>query len=246
MNISSLQLKLALLVSSSILTGSFLQTQALANHRRLPPGGRIAIVVDERLSVLRATPDLSGKLLRRVGRGKLVAVRRERRSSDGILFYQVNVTKRTRGWIQRDAVISMRQAGDAQRLLRLIRASDDFDRVARARIFLDVFPQSRLRPGVLVLFGDAAAEAALKVSHDAVRRLDEEEMKANPAPEFSYFLNFNGLDRYARQGIRFVFDREQKKFHYDGAAWREIIRRYPRSPEAETARTRLEALSKVQ
>jgi hypothetical protein len=245
-NTSSLQLKLALIVSSSILTNSFLQTQALAHSRRLPPGGRIAIVVDERLSVLRATPDLSGKLLRRVARGKLVAVRRERRSSDGILFYQVNVTRRTQGWIQRDAVISMRQAGDDQRLLRLIKASDDFDRIARARIFLDAFPRSLLRPAVLLLYGAEAEEAAAKLSHDAARRLDQEEMKANGAPMFSYFLNYNGLDRYSRQGVRFVFDREKKKFHYDGASWREIVRRYPRSPEAEAARTRLEELSKVQ
>jgi TolA-binding protein len=33
--------------------------------------------------------------------------------------------------------------------------------------------------------------------------------------------------------------------HYDSASWREIVRRYPRSPEAEEARKRLETLSVV-
>jgi hypothetical protein len=33
--------------------------------------------------------------------------------------------------------------------------------------------------------------------------------------------------------------------HYDGASWREIVRRHPRSAEAEEARKRLETLSPV-
>jgi hypothetical protein len=65
-------------------------------------------------------------------------------------------------------------------------------------------------------------------------------MQANDAPVFSYSLNYAGLDRYNRQGVRFAFDRDQQKFHYEGASWREIIRRYPLSPEAVQARTRLE------
>ena len=42
-----------------------------------------------------------------------------------------------------------------------------------------------------------------------------------------------------------MFDRASKQFHYDGAAWREIIRRYPNSPEAAEARKRLEGLPTV-
>jgi hypothetical protein len=56
-------------------------------------------------------------------------------------------------------------------------------------------------------------------------------------------LNYSGLDRYNRQGVIFTFDREAKKFHYDGAGWREIVRRYPQSPEASEAQTRLAALA---
>jgi hypothetical protein len=66
-------------------------------------------------------------------------------------------------------------------------------------------------------------------------------MHANDAPDFSYSLNYTGLDRYNRQDVRFGFDRIQQKFHYEGASWRELIRRYPRSPEAMQARTRLAA-----
>jgi len=143
--------------------------------------------------------------------------------------------------MQGDAVVRINKRGEDQKLLRLVKASEDFDRIARARIFLDSFPSSPLRPIVLLLCGDAAEDAAAKLSSDASRRLKDAEMTASGAPQFSYFLNYAGLDRYNRQGIRFIFDADQKRFHYDGANWREIIRRYPRSRESSEARKRLEA-----
>ncbi len=54
---------------------------------------------------------------------------------------------------------------------------------------------------------------------------------------------YRWLDRYRKQGIVFTFDRVAKQFHYDGAAWREIVRRYPRTPEAAPARQRLDSLA---
>ena len=54
-------------------------------------------------------------------------------------------------------------------------------------------------------------------------------------------LNYNGLDRYNRQGVTFVFDSRQKRFRYDGEGWRELVHRYPKSPQAAEARKRLEA-----
>jgi len=230
-------------VSSIILTtvGFVAVLFSAANAQGRVSGRRVGIVVDERLSVLRASPDLSGKLLRRIGRGRAVSITGQNRSRDGVVFYSVKVSRRTRGWLQKEAVIVPRRAGDDERLLRLINASADFDRVARARIFLDAFSHSPLRPLVLLLFGDAAEQAAVRLSHDASRRLNAAEMQANNAPAFSYSLNYGGLDRYNRQGVRFAFDRDQQKFHYEGASWREIIRRYPRSPEAVQARTRLAA-----
>jgi hypothetical protein len=217
--------------------------EAIIAKRRVPPGGRVAIVVDERLSALRVTPELSGVLLRRMGRGSLLAIRGERRNRDGVAFYRVNVNSRTSGWIQREALVSPSRAGDDARLMRLIKGSEDFDRIVRARIFLDYFRLSKFRPEVLMIYSQAAEDIAGRLSRDASRRLDEKEMTAGGAPLFSYYLNFNELDRYNRQGITFVFDAGAKKFRYDGEGWQELVHRYPRSPEAVEARKRLESRS---
>jgi hypothetical protein len=210
--------------------------------RRPPAGGRVAVVVDERLAAVRDAPEFSANLVQRLGRGRYVAVAGERRSGEGVVFYHVRLTSRTSGWLQRESVVSTSGAGEDERLLRLIRGSEEFDRIARARIFLDTFPRSRLSPAVLLLFGDAAEAAADRLSREAVRRLDAREMEAGGAPVATYFLNYNGLDRYRREGIIFTFDGASKRFHYDGAAWREILRRHTRSLEAAEARKRLDAL----
>jgi hypothetical protein len=209
--------------------------------RRAPAGGRLAVVVDERLSAVRTTPELSGKLIRRMGRGSFLAVRNERRSRDNVNFYRVNINSKTSGWIQREALVSQTHAGDDSRLLRLIKASSDFDRVARARIFLDVFSSSAYRPAVLLIYCQTAEEIAARLSREATRRLDAAEMTANDAPLFSYLLNYNGLDRYNRQGMTFIYDSREKVFRYDGEGWQELVHRYPRTPEAAEARKRLES-----
>jgi hypothetical protein len=201
------------------------------------------VVADERLSALRATPALTGKLVRRMGRGSLVAIKSDKRSPEGIIFYKVNVTTRTSGWIQREAVFAPARAGDDARLLRLIKASEAFDQVVRAKIFLDNFTSSELRPEALLIYALAAEDAASHLSRDAQRKLDEQEMMAGGAQLFSYFLNFNELDRYNRQGITFVFDQRTRQFRYDGEGWQELVHRYPRSPQAMEARRRLEAVS---
>jgi len=213
----------------------FLQVTSFA-QKKPPSGGRLAVVVDERLAALRATPQLNGKLVRRLSRGRLVAVRSFKTTADGITFLLINVTRRTHGWIQRDAVVSPSRSGDDRRLFTLIQRSDGFDRIARARIFLDHFPRSPLRPEVLLLLGDTAESLAGKLSLDAARRLKDD---LGNAPDFSYYLNYTGLDRYHRQRVVFVFDKITKRFHYDGAAWRELIRHYPHSTAALAARKRL-------
>lgn len=207
--------------------------------KRVPPGGRLAIVVDERLSALRTTPELSGALIRRMSRGGLVAITGGKTSRDGVVFYRVNVSRRVGGWVQREAVVSPWREGDDARLLRLIKGSEDFDLILRARIFLDYFRLSRLRPEVLMIYSTTAEEVASRLTHDASRRLNEAEMLAGGAPVFSYFLNYSGLDRYNRQGITFFFDSHQKRFRYDGEGWRELLYRYPHSPFAAEARKRI-------
>ena len=216
----------------------FLQLTCFA-QKKPPSGGRLAVVVDERLAALRATPQLNAQLVHRLGRGRLVAVRSMKRSADGITFLLVNVSSRTHGWIQRDAVVSPSRSGDDRKLLTLIQRSDGFDRLARARIFLDYFPHSPLRPEVLLLLGDTAESLAVKLSQDAARRLNDD---LGDAPEFSYYLNYTGLDRYNRQRIGFVFDKATKRFLYDGTAWRELIRRYPKTSQAVDASKHLNML----
>ena len=216
----------------------FLQLTCFA-QKKPPSGGRLAVVVDERLAALRATPQLNGTLVRRLSRSRLVAVRSTKRSADGLTFLLVNVSSRTHGWLQREAVVSPSRSGDDRKLLTLIQRSDGFDRLARARIFLDYFPHSPLRPEVLLLLGDTAESLAVKLSQDAARRLNDD---LGDAPEFSYYLNYTGLDRYNRQRIGFVFDKATKRFLYDGTAWRELIRRYPKTSQAVDASKRLEML----
>ena len=214
---------------------------AVAQKRRPPTGGRIAVVVDERLAALRSTPQLTGSLVRRLGRGRLVAIRSAKTDRDGITFLFVNVTTRTRGWIQRESVVSPFRLGDDQRLLRLIENSHAFDRIIRCRIFLEHFRRSPLRPQVLLILGDTAEALAAQLTVQAQRKLSTD---PRDAPEFSYFLNYPGLDRYNRQGVHFTFDRSTKRLHYDGSAWRELLKRHPRSNEASEARERLVNLPK--
>ena len=209
-----------------------------AQKKKAPPGGHVGVVVDERLSALRTIPELTGKLIRRIGRGRLVAIRAVKSNRDGIGFYFVNVSSRTHGWIQREAVVSASHPDDDRRLLELIKSSVGFDLIARARIFLDHFLRSSLRPEVLLLLGDAAERACEKLSKDAAKRIGD----GLGAPEVSFFLNYSGLDRYNRLGVTFVFDQHAKRLHYDGLAWRVLVRRFPRSREAPEAKKRLAEL----
>ncbi|MBV8858628.1 MAG: hypothetical protein JOZ02_16970 [Acidobacteria bacterium] len=196
--------------------------------------------MDERLAALRDAPRPTADLIRRLGRGRLVAVAGER-ASGGVTYLRVLVTSRTGGWLQSEAVVRPARAGDDARLLRLVRGSADFDRLARARLLLETFPRSTLRPAALLILGDAAAEAAERLTREARRRLNPAEMQAGGAPVSSYYLNYNGLDRYRRLGVVFDFDPASNSYRYDGAAFREILRRHPRAPEAAEARRRLAA-----
>jgi hypothetical protein len=126
------------IISAGFVLSSF------AQKPRVPPGGRLAIVADERLAALRGSPDPAARLIRRLSRGRFVSIRGSSRTRDGLTFYQVAINRRTSGWLQSEAVISSWRAGDDERLTRLLDGADEFDRVARARIFLEAFPRSPL------------------------------------------------------------------------------------------------------
>lgn len=202
-----------------------------------------AVIVDERLSVLRFEPSLSAIPLRRMRAGTTVQITGSRQTSDGLTFYRVQLPPEKSGWVQAEAVVRIDRLDEDAKLLRLIRASDGFDQIERAIIFIENFPNSTFRPAVLLLLGDLVENASQRLSRNAARRLRADAIRANEVPIHSYFLNYNGLDRYRRLGINFVFNQKTKQFHYDGAAWREITQKHKLSPESPEALKRLEALA---
>jgi choline dehydrogenase-like flavoprotein len=200
-----------------------------------------AIVVDERLAVLRIEPSLYARPIQRMRRGRLVSISGSRQA-DGVTFFRVNVPPRNYGWVQAEAVTTKSKRGEDERLAKLVQASEGFEQIERAMLFLETFPNSALRPAILLLLGDLIEENAAKISNEATRRLDKREMAATGAPLHSFYLNYTSLDRYRRLGVNFVFNSNTKTFHYDGAAWKEIVSKFPASSEAAESQKRLGSL----
>jgi hypothetical protein len=217
-----------------------LKTRTLLSQRSEAVSNK-AIVIDERLAVLRTAPSLYAKPIQRMRRGRVVTIL-ETREADSVTFYRIVALPNTPGWVQKEAVAARYGRGDDERLANLVRASDGFEQIERAQIFLKNFADSPFRPSILLLFGDLMEEIALRLSADAARRLSRREMAASGAPLHSFYLNYPSLDRYQRLGIGFVFNNKTKLFHYDGASWFEIIKKSPDSSEAKEAQRRLEAL----
>lgn len=199
-----------------------------------------AVIIDERLAVLRSEPSFSAPAVQRMRRGRIIRISGAR-EADGVIFYRV-VAAPNGGWLQAEAVAGRFRRGDDARLAKLVQGSEGFEQIDRAQIFLETFPDSTLRPAMLLLLGDLLEETALKLSNEATRRLDRKEMAASGAPLHSFYLNYISLDRYRRLGIFFVFNSNAKLFHYDGATWREIIKKHPKSNESVEAQKRLDSL----
>lgn len=200
-----------------------------------------AVVVDERLAVLRSAPSFFAQIVQRMRRGRAVTINGVK-EADGVTFYRVLASPNNNGWVQAEALAGQFRRGDDARLAKLIQASEGFEQIERAQIFLETFPDSTLRPAILLLLGDLMEETALRLSNEATRRLDRREMAASGAPMHSFYLNYTSLDRYRRLGINFAFNSNTKLFHYDGANWREIIKKFPKSAEAVEAQKRLDAM----
>ncbi len=225
--------------------------RAVSKSKNKPPAaqkpsetGSSAMVIDESLSVLRQKPSLFSDSIQRMRRGRRVKIL-ETRQADGVTFYRVSAPPNRFGWVQSEAVFGSFRRGDDERLARLIQASSGFDQIELAVNFLELFPASAFRPAILLLLGDLAEETAVRLSRDATRRLNKREMAATGAPLHSFYLNFVSLDRYRKLGIIFLFDTKTKTFHYDGASWQEIVRKFPNSTEAVEARKRLDSLKAV-
>lgn len=200
-----------------------------------------AVVVDERLAVLREEPSLFAKSIQRMRLGRMISISGSK-EADGVTFYKVAAPPNNFGWVQSDAVFGKFRRGDDERLARLIQSSDGFEKIERSQVFLETFDSSPLRPAILLLLGDLAEEVALKISSDATKKLDRREMSASGAPLHSFYLNYVSLDRYRKIGINFTFNSSAKLLHYDGAAWREIVKKFPASDEAAEAQKRLDSL----
>lgn len=203
--------------------------------------GSTAVVMDETLSVLRVKPSLFADSVQRMRRGRKVLIQGVA-EADGVKFYRVAAPPNNTGWVQADAVFGKFRDGDDARLARLVQASSGFDQIELASAFFEIFPQSRFRPAILLLFGDLLEEAAAKLTRDASSRLDRREMAASAAPMHSYYLNFNMLDRYRKLGVIFLFNPNTRAFHYEGTSWLEIISRFPASGEAAEAQKRVDSL----
>jgi hypothetical protein len=200
-----------------------------------------AVVIEENLAVLRFEPSFSSLPLQRLRNGDTILITSQK-SAEGVIFYRAQLSPDKNGWIQADSVAVSTRPGDDRRVLELIRASDGFDKIELASIFLENFPNSLFRPIVLLLFGDLNEEAAERLSREAKRRFETENFRALGAPLYSYYLNFNGLDRYRRLSVDFAFNRTTLQFHYNGASWREIVKKHANSAEAVEAKKRLTSL----
>ena len=98
-----------------------------------------AIVVDERLAVLRVSPSLYAQQIQRMSGGREVSVR-ESKEADGVTFYRVITSPKSSGWVQADAIAGTFRRGDDERIARLVQASEGFDRIERLRFFSKCFP----------------------------------------------------------------------------------------------------------
>lgn len=234
------------LILSALTTIALSQKQQPLPRNRIatnksPEIGKTATVVDENLSVLRAEPSLFADVIQRMRRGRKIHILGVT-EADGVKFYKITAPPRNYGWVQADAVFGKFRASDEERLARLVQSRDGFDQIEAADKFFNLYPTSKFKPSILLLYGDVLEEVAGTLSRNATSRLSRKEMAASQAPLHSYYLNFNMLDRYRKLGVLFLFNSATRQFHYDGASWREIVTKFPAATEAVEAKKRLDTL----
>lgn len=227
-----------------IFTTATAQTFPIKKRQKNIPGQR-AVIYDERLSALRTEPDVKAQLVSRLHRDREIGIIGAPRSTNGgPLFYPVAVSRNVRGWVIAEALARPQRGHDAARLMSLIAdTKDDFARARLARLCADQYRGLELAPGALLAVGEAAERAASKLSREAKKRVgDPDETLDKNLREREYLLNYVGLDRYNKLGITFDYDEVSGHLVYDGGAYREIMKKYARSPAASEAKARLEKL----
>lgn len=230
-------LRLMLLSSVLLAAPSFAQTK-----RKLFIPGQHAIVFDDRLSALREQPDVKAPLKQRLSRGRLVGIVGTAKGKSGSPFVRVAISRNVRGWLLTAAIARLGSAADGEKILAAIAESkDDLVKARLARLCADELRSATIAPKALLALGQAAEHAAEKLSRDADRRLGDD-LPEGGLSKRDFVLSFNGLDRFNRAGVTFEYDETRDRIVYDGAAYKELLRRYPRSAETEPARARLAQL----
>jgi len=234
-----------LIATLSLALVATLTATAQSRRRVFVPGQR-AVVFDERLSALRAWPNVKAPLEQRLRRGRRVGILGAGAAKDGAKFFRVAVSRNTRGWVLADAVIRPGNAADAERLMKLIEETeDDFTKARLAKLCADEFRSTKLAPKALMILSATAEGAAARLSRDAKRRVGDDNPDAGlnaGLTKRDFMLNYAGLDRYNRIGVTFDYDAVSDRIVYDGAAYHELLRRYPRSLEVKEARDKLDKL----
>ncbi|MFN7928382.1 MAG: hypothetical protein U0Y68_10625 [Blastocatellia bacterium] len=222
------------------------QTFPVKKQRKLNIPGPRAFVYDERLSALRAKPDVKAPLIARLHRNREVGIVGTPRSTNGgPLFYPVAISRNQRGWIIAEALARPQLEPDAARLMSVLEdTKDDFARARLARLCADQYRSLEHAPRALLTLGEVAERAASKLSREAQKRIGEpdEALDKNLSAR-EYLLNYVGLDRYNKLGVTFDYDPAGERLVYDGGAYREILKKYPRSAVAKEAQERLAKLT---
>ncbi len=204
---------------------------------------RRAIVVDNGLSALRKAPSLTSTCLKRLKMGRVLYVISTYKNQNGIKYYFVAVTRRTRGFIDADALVSPSQKADDQHLVQLIDRAEGTDKIMLSEILIKYFPSSEFCPIALLAEASASEKIASELSHRISRHLPQQ---LNTKVELErYLLNYSGLDKYSRLGIHFIFDKEKQSYFYDGKAYKRILTQYKKSQAAMIAKEKLEELSSL-
>jgi hypothetical protein len=180
------------------------------------PGAR-AVVVDDRYSVLREQPDLQGRIVQRLGRGRVVGLLATVRNQRGERFHRLAISRKRSGWIYELAIVRTGSRRDAARMIDLIEETpDDFTRISLARICQREFRGMDQSMEAGRLIATTAPRVAAKLTQEARRRIGD----PPPADRRSLFLSFVGLDRYNRIGVLFDYDEQS-----DQLVFSRIVRR---------------------
>src|SRR5687767_14189663 len=121
--IVSILIALTLIIFSSSI---YAQRRGAARSSRSAPAvkknaSNKAVVIDQRLAVLRISPSLYARPIQRMSGGREISVG-ETREADGVMFYRVSTSTKSSGWIQADALAGNFRRGDDERLARLVQS----------------------------------------------------------------------------------------------------------------------------